>query len=254
MGEKIFDASGWFAINNAVFDVIMPNLSPNAFKVLCVAIRQTWGWVADPQGDPKQRRDVDRISYSQFKEKAGIGSYSTVSRAVSECLEAGYLIRHKVGEQQGTKKPLYAYSLNTDYELAATTETVVEKGSTTETVVGATTETVAAATTETVVTNINRNKQTNDVVGNTKNKAIKTTLLTTFGVTPSVSKQLSEKCSLEDIRGWIEYANRAKGLRNPVAFVVSRLRDGEPVPENSSGATEDRRRDSEGKYRDYIQT
>ena len=46
---KPFDAGSWFPIHNAVFDVIMPRLSPNGCKVLCVAIRQTWnlrGWLA----------------------------------------------------------------------------------------------------------------------------------------------------------------------------------------------------------------
>ena len=47
---KPFDAGGWFPIHNHVFDVIMPSLSPNGCKVLCVAIRQTWGWRAE--GDP----------------------------------------------------------------------------------------------------------------------------------------------------------------------------------------------------------
>ena len=57
---------GWFPIHNAVFDVIMPSLSPNGWKILCVAIRQTLGWRA--KGDPTglMRREWDRISYSQF--------------------------------------------------------------------------------------------------------------------------------------------------------------------------------------------
>ncbi|MEA3376950.1 MAG: hypothetical protein U9R72_12220, partial [Chloroflexota bacterium] len=150
---KPFDAGSWFPIHNAVFDVVMPRLSPNGWKVLCVAIRQTWGWVADGK-DPQERKRADRISYSQFREKAGIGSYSTVARALEECLEAGYLERHKVAEHPGTGKPIFTYELNTDYELEvenATTETVVE-GAATETVVEATTETVVDPATETVVT------------------------------------------------------------------------------------------------------
>ena len=41
-----FDGGGWFSVHNAVFDVIMPRLSPTAWRVLCVVLRQTWGWVA----------------------------------------------------------------------------------------------------------------------------------------------------------------------------------------------------------------
>lgn len=49
---KPFDAGSWFPIHNAVFDVIMPRLSPDGWKVLCVAIRQTWDlspWLAYAQ-------------------------------------------------------------------------------------------------------------------------------------------------------------------------------------------------------------
>jgi len=115
---KPFDAGGWFPIHNAVFDVIMPELSPNAWKVLCVAIRQTWGWMADTNGDPKERRKSDEISYSQFQEKTGIGGRSTLSRAIQECLDKRYLLRVQVGKHPGTGKAIYAYSLNTEYEIS----------------------------------------------------------------------------------------------------------------------------------------
>jgi hypothetical protein len=94
----------------------------------------------------------------------------------------------------------------------------------------------------------------------TKNTAIKTTLLTTFGVARPVAVRLARARELEEIQGWIDYARRAEGLHNPVGLVVSRLRDGVPVPEqNHSGGrrqrpTDERRLDCEGRYRDYICT
>ena len=247
---KPFDAGGWFPIHNAVFDVIMPRLSPNGWKVLCVAIRQTWGWVADGK-DPKQRKQSDRISYSQFKDKAGIGSYSTVARALEECLDAGYLNRHQVSEHPGTKKPIFSYELNTAYELeveSATTETVVEP-STTETVAGATTETVVEATTETVVTKQRKQTKQNDGGGHTKEQQQVVALLSGFGVSRAVAKRLATQRSPEEVEGWLAYAERANGLQDPVAFVVARLRDGETSP----GDGKDTERDDRRRYLEWLQ-
>lgn len=55
-------------------------------------------------------------------------------------------------------------------------------------------------------------------------------LLTAFGVTQTVAEELARRCSLEDIEGWIDYTKRANGLHSPVAFVVSKLKAGEPAP------------------------
>lgn len=55
-------------------------------------------------------------------------------------------------------------------------------------------------------------------------------LLTDFGVTEGVARVLARDCDSQDVRGWIEYARRARGLHTPVAFVVSKLKAGEPVP------------------------
>jgi hypothetical protein len=107
---------------------------------------------------------------------------------------------------------------------------------------------------ETALTNINKNKQTNDVGGNTKDNAIKTTTLTAFGVARTVAQGLAGQCTLEEINGWIEQTKRTEGLRNPVGFLVSKLRAGEPVPEQKKGNGQERRPDSEGRWAKYIQT
>jgi len=86
-----------------------------------------------------------------------------------------------------------------------------------------------------------------------KNMTTKTTTLTAFGVSQSVAEHLAQQRSLEEIKGWLEYAARADGLHNPVAFVVSRLQRGEPVPEQKGNNGSKRRRDIDGKYGKYIQ-
>jgi hypothetical protein len=249
MGERVFDTSGQFIIKNAVFDVIMPELSPNAFKVLCVAIRQTWGWVADPGGNPNDRREWDRISYTQFMEKAGIGGRSTVSRAVSECLEAGYLLRHQVGTVKGTGKPIYAYSLNTDYELASSPKTGPGDPSSPKTGLEPSPKTGLEPSPKTGLTNTKEYKQTNGGGANNKDIQTKTTTLTAFGVAKTVAERLAQERSLEEIKGWLEYAARADGLNNPVAFVVARLRDGEDPPDTGRESEVERRH----RYAEWLQ-
>lgn len=102
----------------------------------------------------------------------------------------------------------------------------------------------------------NQEEEQHDGGGDTNNKNITTrkNILTTFGVAQSVAERLAKQCSTEEIQGWVNYAKQAKGLHNPVAFVVSRLQAGEPVPEQTKQNSDTRPLDSEGKYRDYIQT
>jgi len=138
-------------VHNYVIDHIMPDLSPNAWKVLCVAIRQTIGW--QDEATESGRRESDVITYSQFQRQTGIVSRGTLSRALKECLDKGYLLREEVDQYRG--KPAFAYRLNTEYE-ATGTETVPVDGAPTGTetvpVSGATgTETVPVTGTEIVL-------------------------------------------------------------------------------------------------------
>lgn len=110
---KPFDAGDWFPIHNAVFDAIMPILSPDAWKALCVAIRQTWG-PTDANGDPTERQKWSCLSDSQFQDRMGCESRATVSMALRECVEAGYLVRYEIKEEQA--KPIYVYALNRDLQ------------------------------------------------------------------------------------------------------------------------------------------
>ncbi len=117
MSTQLFDNpfSRATIIKNVVFDHIMPTLSPTAWKVLCVALRQTWGNL-DPTS-PRGDGDEVQISYSQFIEKTGAKGQGTIADAIQECLDEGYLLRHQIGKDEQSGKPLYAYYLNTEFEL-----------------------------------------------------------------------------------------------------------------------------------------
>jgi hypothetical protein len=77
-------------------------------------------------------------------------------------------------------------------------------------------------------------------------------LLAEFGVEPLMAKRLAAECSLEDIKGWIAYARKAKSLANPPGLVVARLQKGVPAPKVQS--RQERYRDHlSGEYGQYIQ-
>lgn len=65
-----------------------------------------------------------------------------------------------------------------------------------------------------------------------------------FGFSLSAARELAGERDVEMITGWLDYARRARELTNPPAFVVSRLRAGEPVPESATpqSTEEDRQR------------
>ena len=224
-----FDAGCWFPIHNAVFDLIMPHLSPNAWKVLCVAIRQTWGWVADPNGDPKVRRKWDRISYSQFQAKSGIKSRATVSKTLAECLTKGYLLRYQVDTERG--QPTYAYALNHDFEMEWST------GSKNEPVTGTEIEPATGSRNEpTKQRKTNKQKGDDDLTEEQKQSF---DLLVNFGVAPVAARRLARECTADQVRGWIAYTNRKhRSLHTPAGFLISKLRSGEPPPSESNDDNE----------------
>jgi hypothetical protein len=52
------DIGPWTKIPNVMLDSVMPILSPNGWQVLCVVMRQTWGWVSDPAGYRQDRKKM----------------------------------------------------------------------------------------------------------------------------------------------------------------------------------------------------
>ena len=93
---------------NDMLDIIMPSVPPNAWKILCFAMRKTAGWKDDKTESGRKESDV--ISISQFMKGCGIASNNTVMEAIDCCVKAGYLLREPDGQS-------YRYRLNIDYEI-----------------------------------------------------------------------------------------------------------------------------------------
>lgn len=110
MKIKPLSRPGYTMFNNYILDHIMPDLSPSGWKILCVAIRQTIGWV--DEDTESGRKEADRISYSQFQTKTSLSS-KTVARGIKENLSKGYLLRSVSPDHSQA----YDYRLNMDYEI-----------------------------------------------------------------------------------------------------------------------------------------
>jgi len=123
-----FGTPGYTQFDNVLLDHLMPSLTGSGWKVLCLAVRNTWGWSDDKS--PTGRKEWDTISYSQFRKKTGIISNSTVQRALDENIEKGYLLQRQAGSQG------FSYRLNTSLEIEIEDTTVTEtvKDTVTETV------------------------------------------------------------------------------------------------------------------------
>jgi len=92
-------------VDNVIFDRIMPSLSPNAWKVLCLILRKTRGW----------HKEWDGLSYSQIMEGTGIKSSATVRQALVELLDKSCpcIKQTKAGDKWTAAK----YCLNTALEI-----------------------------------------------------------------------------------------------------------------------------------------
>jgi len=100
-GKPFDNLANFTLIKNAVFEHIMPALSSDGWKVLCVALWQTWA------GPAPAALDAQRLA-----QMSGLSERKTMERAVEECVNAGYLVRRQV--DAGT-----VYALNTEFELRA---------------------------------------------------------------------------------------------------------------------------------------
>ena len=98
------------------FDEDMPYLSDAEWRVLCIIIRQTLGWIdRENLGSRKQR---DWISQSQFREKTG-KSRDSISRAIAGLLTHNLIVienhrgelMHTARARQKIRDRLY-YRLN----------------------------------------------------------------------------------------------------------------------------------------------
>ena len=95
---KPFSEPSYTQFSNDALDYVMRAVPANTWKIICVAIRKTYGW----------HKQSDIISLSQFMEYSGIKSRSTLVSAINDALERGILLR----EQRGNS---YEYQLNRNY-------------------------------------------------------------------------------------------------------------------------------------------
>ncbi len=251
MGIRPFEKLPYTEVHNYALDVIMPSLSANGWKILCVALRQTQGWV--DENSPTGRKEEDQISYSQFQEKTGIRSRTTVSRAVHECLEAGYLLRREIGKDPRSGLPLYAYSLNTEYEVGeeqpfsspeneppSSPENGLLNGpeneplaSSPENGLHSSPKNEPLSSPENGHTKEKKERNKHDDGGGDSTKAGRVALLLELAQAErkpldlALAHELVEPYTLEQVAGLVAYVRQATGLRDPLAFAISRLRSGD---------------------------
>lgn len=88
------EMNGFTKADNWLWDYVMPRANPNTFKVVCAVMRATVGW----------HQEQAELKFDDFHELTGISSRGTLTRAIDEALEEGYITREKVGRS-------FAYSL-----------------------------------------------------------------------------------------------------------------------------------------------
>ena len=87
--------------HNYLLDCIMPDLKPNSWKLLCFIVRKTTGW----------NKNAEQLSYSQLRDGTGIKSDPTLSAAITDLADLGY-----VSIVKGTWEA-NVYTLNTTIEI-----------------------------------------------------------------------------------------------------------------------------------------
>jgi phage replication O-like protein O len=109
-------------VHNAVFDVLMPQLPPNSWKVLCAVIRNTLGY----------QREEWAASYSVLLSATGISSSATLSTAVQDLVK-----REMLMVTIGAKWDAAIYRLNPNYACEVGSTSEIEVGVASENEVGA---------------------------------------------------------------------------------------------------------------------
>lgn len=90
-------------IPNDYFDKIMGTLSGSENLIFLAIMRKTFGW----------QKVKDKISYTQIEKLTGIGSYTTIKKALSSLEEKGLIVSERAGK-------CISYEVN----IETTTETV----------------------------------------------------------------------------------------------------------------------------------
>jgi hypothetical protein len=96
-------------------------------------------------------------------------------------------------------------------------------------------------------------KTTTDIGVGGKNERESLVLLTAAGVSETVARRLATTCTLDQVRGWVDYATTAQGVTDPAGLIVARLQDGVPPPAPIKRPEHDSSRYITGPYADLIQ-
>jgi len=204
------DQGNYTSVHNAVFDVMLPALPPNAFKVLCFIIRQTRGW----------RRERAQLSYTEIARGTGIRSSATLAEAIKALLCKEYIVAKPSDDRWDATD----YGLNTDLEIdVSTTENEVEPTSKTKAEPALVFEVDTALETEAIPTS-----KTKESIGRKKREEKKTPPPTPAnGHTPNggggdfQTQQEHPKTERTDLYHWL----RSVGVDSPLAAERNQYHD-----------------------------
>ncbi|TXH54717.1 MAG: hypothetical protein E6Q97_10265 [Desulfurellales bacterium] len=90
-------------LHNVLFDVVMPTMKPNAWKMLCFILRKTNGW----------NKTEAQLSYNQLRAGTGIQSDATLSATIKELADARYIIVTPIQWQSSLYELNYQYIVTT---------------------------------------------------------------------------------------------------------------------------------------------
>jgi hypothetical protein len=108
MSDKPFQEHRKFTtVHNYVFDLLMPILSPNAFKVFMYITRHTRGMV-DSNGE---RVKFARLGYSSIKKGTGISGNITLATALKELRHFDLILTY-----EGKEYEQNSYAINEEHE------------------------------------------------------------------------------------------------------------------------------------------
>ena len=246
MADYPLESKGWFVINNAVFDIIMPRLSANAFKILCVAIRQTEGW--EDLTTPSKRKERDWIVYSQFMQMTGIKSKHTITTAIEECITEGVLIRETaLNKTTRGGKPVYYYRLNKKYQPDRrenrTNDTNSDRRENRAITPPDRRENRAYKKKDSKQRDGEKQQQTKETAKSEVQSVVvvdnssQIKLFSEFGIALNNTTRPLLTCNVTAIESWINFANSQEGLCNPAGVVIRGLQSGEQPPNGGEHET-----------------
>ena len=110
---KPFQQDGEFVLmHNALFDMLMRELSASGWKALCAIIRKTRGW----------QRDSDYIAYTQIMDLTGIKGRATIAQAIRELESRNLIVKGTVNKTLGRH-----YRLNIELEIELPSSSKIER-------------------------------------------------------------------------------------------------------------------------------